>query len=72
VQSHLSLAKELGYITQEVCASTTHDAEAVARAINGWIAYLKRAKTGMNEPGVNHSVHEPQAPYISEDFTEKD
>jgi four helix bundle protein len=71
VQSHLSFAKELGYITQEIYASATREAEAVARAINGWIAYLKRAKTGMNEPGANHSVHEPQAPYISKNFTEQ-
>lgn len=72
VQSHLSLAKELGFITPDVYTSTTDEDETVARSINGWITYLKKAKIGMNEPGANHSVHEPQAPYNSEDFIERD
>ena len=72
IQSHLSLAKEVGYITPQLYASTTSDAEAVARAINSWIAYLKKAKTGANEPGSSHIIHEIQAPYLTEDSTEKD
>ncbi len=72
VQSHLSLAKELGFITPEVYTSMTREAETVARSINGWIAYLKKAKTGMNEPGANHVIHELQAPYLVEDSTEQD
>jgi four helix bundle protein len=72
VQSHLALAKELGFITDEIYASTTREAEAVARSINGWIAYLKKAKTGMNEPGANHIIHELQPPYLIEDSTDQD
>lgn len=72
IQSHLSLAKELGFITPQLYASATNDAEAVARAINSWIAYLKKAKVGANEPGSNHAIHEIQAPYFTEDPTDKD
>ncbi len=72
VQSHLALAKELNFITPELYADATRTAESVARSINGWIAYLKKAKTGMNEPGANHIVHELQAPYLTEDSTDKD
>jgi len=72
VQSHLFLAKELGFITEEVYTSTTREAESVARSINGWIGYLKKAKTGLNEPGANHVIHEFQSPYLVEDPTEQD
>jgi len=72
VQSHLSLAKELGYINPEIYDSATREAETVARAINSWIAYLKRAKTGINEPGANHPVQEAQSPYRTEDLPEQD
>jgi four helix bundle protein len=71
IQSHLSLATELGFIAPEVYANATSEAEAVARAINSWIAYLKKAKTGINEPGANHVVHEPQASYLTEETTEQ-
>jgi four helix bundle protein len=72
VQSHLSLAKELGFISPEIYAATTREAESVAKAINSWIAYLKKAKTGINEPGANHTIHEYQAPYLIENTTEQD
>jgi len=72
VQSHLSLAKELGFIQPDIYSSATHEAETVTKAINSWIAYLKRAKTGINEPGANHSVQETQSPYIAEDLSEPD
>ncbi len=72
VQSHLSLARELGFISPEVYTNTVCAAESVARSINGWIAYLKKAKTGINEPGANHAVHDLQAPYLPEFLTEKD
>jgi len=71
-QSHLALAKELGFITQEIFTSVTSEAEKVVRSINGWIAYLKKAKTGINEPGANHVVHEILAPYLVDNSIEQD
>ena len=72
VQSHISLPKELGFITPEVYTNTTRPAETVARSINGLITYLKKAKIGMNEPGAAHAVYEPQSPNPAEFLTEKD
>jgi four helix bundle protein len=63
IQSHLLLAKELGLISPQVYASATNEAEAVAKAINGWIAYLKKSKIGANEPGSPRVVHEDQPEY---------
>ncbi len=72
VQSHLSLAKELAFITPEMYASTTKEAEAVARSINGWIAYLKKAKFGIIEPGASHGIQELQAQYFIQTSIEQD
>jgi len=72
VQSHLALAKEFGFITLEIYTAATHEAEVVARSINGWISYLKKAKIGINEPGANHAVHELQAQYLFDYPTEQD
>ncbi len=71
VQSHLALAKELGFLTLELYANATVEADKVARSINGWIAYLKKAKTGMNEPGADHTIHELQAPYLLDDSSDQ-
>lgn len=70
VQSHLALAKELGFISPELYAAITGEAEAVARSINGWIAYLKKAKIGANEPGAPYAARESQAPYFIEDLAD--
>lgn len=59
IQSHLSLAHDLGYISPAVFGDMTKKAEAVARSINGWIAYLKKSKAGLNEPGANLTISEP-------------
>jgi hypothetical protein len=40
--------------------------ENLIRIINGYIAYLKRAKIGANEPDANHSVHEESEPYLTD------
>ena len=72
VQSHLALVKELGFINPEIYINATREAESVAKAINSWIAYLKKAKIGANEPGANHSIHEIQSPYTFEDTPDQD
>ncbi len=65
IQSHLSLAKDLGFIPEQAYSSTTSEAESVARAINGWIAYLKKSKIGANEPGAPRALHEDPPEYIT-------
>ena len=71
VQSHLALAKELGFISQEIYSKATHEAEIVAKAINSWIAYLKKAKIGVNEPGSNYSIQETQVAHIIEETSDQ-
>src|SRR5574342_62099 len=46
VQSHLSLAYELGYLSDETYKQMTSHAESVGKQMNNYIAYLKRAKQG--------------------------
>lgn len=42
--------------------------DELIRIINGYIAYLKRAKVGANEPGANYAVREESALYSSGDL----
>ena len=39
--------------------------EELIRIINGYIAYLKRAKIGANEPGANHAVRDESVSYLT-------
>jgi four helix bundle protein len=65
--THITVAYELGYIPQKVYAEIRKQVEDLIRIINGYIAYLKRAKTGANEPGANHAIREEEA-FYSTDF----
>ena len=65
--THITVAHELGYIPQPIYAELRKQVEDLIRIINGYIAYLKRAKTGANEPGANHAVKE-EAAFYSADF----
>ena len=56
--THITIAYELGYIPEKVYADLRKQVEELIRIINGYIAYLKRAKIGANEPGANHAVRE--------------
>lgn len=67
--THITVAYELGYIPQKAYADLRKHVEELIRIINGYIAYLKRAKIGANEPGAAHRVREDSAPY-STDYLE--
>ncbi|MFT3891659.1 MAG: four helix bundle protein [Anaerolineales bacterium] len=56
--THLTIASELGYIPQNVYSDLRKQAEELIRIINGYIAYLKRAKVGANEPGSIYTVRD--------------
>jgi four helix bundle protein len=62
--THLTLAFELGYIPQKAYIELRKQVEELIRIINGYIAYLKRAKIGANEPGANYSVREEPTSYL--------
>jgi four helix bundle protein len=69
--THITLAYELGYINQKIYTDLRKQVEDLVRIINGYIAYLKRAKTGANEPGANYAVREDSEPYFT-DYLEDD
>lgn len=64
--THVTVAYELGYIPKTIYLDLRKQTEDLIRMINGYIAYLKRAKTGENEPGAGHSVHENSMSYFSD------
>ena len=64
--THITVASGLGYIPQTVYTDLRKQVEDLVRIINGYIAYLKRAKIGANEPGAGHTVREDSVPYSND------
>lgn len=65
VQSHMSLAKELGFLPDDVYKQMTAHAESIGMQLNNYIAYhLKRSKQGEKEMPTGYTVHEEAAPYF--------
>ncbi len=54
--SHLTLAHELGFLSDDLFQMTIEKFHRVHQLINGYISYLKKTKTGFSESG--HSVRE--------------
>jgi len=69
--THLTLAHELGYIPDKLYTELRKQTEELIKMINGYIAYLKRAKIGANEPGANRSVREEAEPYVLSNLDEE-
>jgi len=67
VQSHLSLARELGYLPDDVYSHLTLHAESVAKQLNTYIAYLKRSKPGEKDLPSSYTVREQVDPYLLDD-----
>jgi four helix bundle protein len=67
VQSHMVLAKELGYLPNEVYAKITAHAESVGKQLNNYIVYLKRSKQGEKETPSGYTLREEMEPYILSD-----
>jgi four helix bundle protein len=62
--SHLVLAHELGYLQTTIYVRLIQIAEDLIRLLNGYIAFLKRSKRGLGEPGASLSTHEDAGLYI--------
>jgi four helix bundle protein len=65
VYSHVTLAYRLGFIPGDKYQDLKLSIADLTRLVNGYIAFLKRVKTGANEPGAGMLVHEPSAPYVA-------
>lgn len=68
--THLLLARDLGYISNELFDRLKSQIEELIRIINGYIAYLKRSKRGEKEPGANYTVREESIEYFTEPLSE--
>ena len=56
--SHICIAKDLGYIGEERFTQVVEDINKLRRILNGYIAFLKRSKHGIDEPGASLSISE--------------
>ena len=65
--THLTIARDLGYIPEKIYVDLRKQVEELIRIINGDIAYLKRAKIGANEPGAGHIVREETPFFVIDD-----
>jgi four helix bundle protein len=72
VQSHISLAYELGYLPKEIYERMTTYAESLGKQLNNYIAYLKRSKHGEKEFPTGYTVREESERYVFEDILEDD
>jgi four helix bundle protein len=61
--SHLCLAKELGYLNDQVFEKLIDQIQTLRRSINGYILYLKKSRRGENEPGMK-TFREDSVPYL--------
>jgi four helix bundle protein len=64
--SHIVLAHELDYLPDALYQELGRNGEDLTRLINGYIAYLKRSKQGVNELGAHYAVREPFELYIED------
>lgn len=64
VQSHMTLAHGLGYLSDEIYQRMTTHAESIGKQLNNYIAYLKRSKQGEKEFPAGYTVREESMPYI--------
>ncbi|MGZ9164583.1 MAG: four helix bundle protein [Anaerolineales bacterium] len=63
-QSHMALAHELGYLSDDVYKRMTTLAESIGKQLNNYIAYLKRSKQGEKEFPSGYTIREEPVPYI--------
>ena len=64
IQSHISLAHELGYLSDEIYNHMTAHAESIGKQLNNYIAYLKRSKQGEKDFPKGYTVREEAESYI--------
>jgi four helix bundle protein len=68
VQSHLSLANSLGYLSDDVYQRITSDTESIAKQLNNYIAYLKRSKQGEKDFPSGYKAREGPEIYVADEF----
>lgn len=71
VQSHMSLAKEMDFLPEDVYQRMTVYAESIGKQLNNYIAYLKRSRPGEKEIPAGTIIREGPEPYPL-DFPDQD
>lgn len=61
--SHIFLAHNLGYISQDSYESLNREIQEISRMLSGYINFLKNSKRGMGEPGSGLSIKEDASFY---------
>ena len=61
--SHLAFAFEAKYIPEPVNRRFETEGEELGKMLNGYIAFLKKNKQGINEPGVDSSIRDDATTY---------
>lgn len=64
--SHLTLAHELDYLSDETYKNLTAEIQELRRMLNGYISFLKESKRGISEPGSASYIHESPIPYLED------
>jgi len=67
--SHLTTARKLDYISEELFVQSECIVNDVRKLLNGYIEYLKKSKVGENEPGspqTQHMISEIGSFYLDE------
>jgi len=72
VQSHLSLANSLVFLSDDIYQHMTSSAESIAKQLNNYIAYLKRSKQGEKEFPGGYKVREEPAIFIPDELEDTD
>ena len=62
--SHLIAARDLQYCPVSVYEDLRKKIEEVRRLLNGYIAWLKEKRIGVNEPGAKLVIHETPPDYL--------
>jgi four helix bundle protein len=70
--SHLVFCCEAGFIPVGIYKPLEQEGEEIGKMLNGYIAYLKKSKQGLNEPGATINVRESREPYIAESLEDSD
>ena len=67
--NHLRVALDLKYCSKELYDDFRKQSDEIRRMLNGYIAWLKKKKTGAKEPGANLYTKELSPEYYTEEST---
>ena len=71
VQSHLALAHELGFVSEDIYQRMTVHAESIGKQLNNYIAYLKHSKQGEKEFSTGYTVRDEPELYFLDNPNEE-